>query len=178
MWKSPQNKGLKGQSDPLPFSQVADIKHHVPALIGIVSGASTGAPLVGAGTSVGEMLRVLAASSQRLGSPPQADDEAALHVPDRKPRQARGWGGRQTCPPLTRTGVSTPEWRRLRGHTQGHPCCSWGHAWPCPDTFCPSPPHPTPVPSIHTQKRTFQPPLVPGDRCATSLIRKKRMPSG
>ena len=42
------------------------------------------------------MFRVLAVPSQRLGSPP-AHEGATLHLPDRKPREARGQGGRQTA---------------------------------------------------------------------------------
>lgn len=82
-----------------------------------------------------------------------ADDEATLHVPDRKPRQARGRGGRRICPSApTQTGVSTPEWRQLRGHAQGHTICSWGHARPYPDAC--GPPHTNSL-YTHTQKHTF-----------------------
>lgn len=49
------------------------------------------------------------------------DDEAMLHLPDRKPREARGRGGKQTVmSSLTQKGVSPPGRRLQRHHTQKH----------------------------------------------------------
>lgn len=49
------------------------------------------------------------------------EDEATLHLPDRKPREARGRRGRQTVmSSLTQKGVSPPGRRLQRHHTQKH----------------------------------------------------------
>lgn len=53
-----------------------------------------------------------------------ADDEATLHLPDRKPREARGRGRREgvvspVTPPPTQPGVSAPGWRQAEGSHTG-----------------------------------------------------------
>lgn len=61
-----------------------------------------------------EMLGVLAVSSQRLRfPPPPTDDEATLHLPDRKPREARGKGGRQMVVSSPHSGWSFRTWMEV-----------------------------------------------------------------
>ena len=47
------------------------------------------------------------------GVPPTADDEATLHLPDRKPREARGKGGRQMAVSSPHSGWSFRTWMEV-----------------------------------------------------------------
>lgn len=146
---------------------MADIKHHVPSLIETVSGASGGAPSQwGRRLSVGEMLRVLARSSQRLGSPPQTTRPLCICQTGNIARPEAGEGGRQSCPPSTQTGVSTPGRRRAEGPYSGSCFLFTG-------TCTAISRHAQPIPYTHTSTIS-QPSPATGNRRATPVFGKNR----
>lgn len=142
-------QGVETTVGPCSLPQVADIKHHAPSLTGIVSGGSTRAPsLCRRRTSVGGLLRVLAAPRQKLESPPQMIRPLRICQTGNLGRLEVGEGGRQSCPPPTPAAVSTP------GRRQDHAFCSQGHVQPYLDTYSPLR---TPLP--HTYAETYFPNL-------------------
>lgn len=123
--------------------------------------------------SVREMLRVLAGSSRRLGSPPQTMRPLCICQTGSPGRPEAGEGGSQSCPCPTQTGASTPGWRRAEGPQAG-PCCLFVGTYMAVSRHTRSTPHP----SLHTHTHTEA--CFPnrhqgrGDRCATSVCRKNR----
>lgn len=116
------NGGLEGQMGLTSPSQVADIKKKKKDSFNWNSlGSQCLGPIpveegyIGTGRCSGAWLDTV----RDWGLP--VDDEATLHLPDRKPREARGRRGRQTVmSSLTQKGVSPPGRRLQRHHTQKH----------------------------------------------------------